>query len=180
MRQNNGTDFLTAARKQMRYYRSLAETSVSRLDDEQLKWRPDDTANSVAIIMRHLAGNMLSRWTDFLSTDGEKPWRQRDEEFEPWDGTREELLTFWNRGWECFLHALDNLSEEDLQKSVIIRREKHSVSEAIVRQLAHYPYHVGQIVFISRMLNGSSWASLSIPRGGSAEFNSKKSKETGK
>ena len=123
------------------------------------------------MIVKHLWGNMLSRWTDFLTSDGEKQWRQRDAEFENNIATREELLSKWNEGWDCLFKTLDSLTTEDLDKEIYIRNEGHSVVEAINRQLAHYPYHIGQIVFIGKMVCDNNWTSLSIPRGNSRVFN---------
>jgi len=144
------------------------------MPDEALFWQYNADSNSVASIVKHLSGNMLSRWTDFLTTDGEKEWRNRDTEFENDIQSRNELLDVWEKGWSCLLNALDQLTEEDLQREIFIRGEKHSVVEAINRQLAHYPSHVGQIIFIGKMVLGENWQSLSIARGSSAQYNAAK------
>lgn len=164
-------DYITSARKQFEYYKMLGEKTFAQLSEEQLFWQYNEESNSIAMIVKHLWGNMLSRWTDFLTSDGEKEWRQRDAEFENDIASREELLIKWNEGWACLFKALDSLTTEDLNKEIYIRNEGHSVVEAINRQLAHYPYHVGQIVFIGKMVCDINWNSLSIPRGNSKAFN---------
>jgi hypothetical protein len=165
------TDYLTSTRKQFEYYKMLGEKTFAQLTDEQLFWQYNEESNSIAMIVKHLWGNMLSRWTDFLTSDGEKEWRQRDAEFENDIVGREELINKWNEGWRCLFSALDSLTPDDLSKEIYIRNEGHSVVEAINRQLAHYPYHVGQIVFIGKMACDTSWTSLTIPRGNSKAFN---------
>lgn len=168
------SNFLHSARRQFSYYKLLGEQTMAQLSDEDLLWRPDVESNSIAVIVKHLWGNMRSRWTDFLHSDGEKSWRQRDEEFEEATYSREEIMRWWNEGWQCVFDALDELSEDDVHREVLIRKEAHTVTEAIHRQLSHYPYHVGQMVFIGKMRKAEQWQSLSIPRHGSAEFNAKK------
>ncbi|RYU97489.1 DUF1572 domain-containing protein [Emticicia agri] len=158
------TDYLNSTRKQFEYYKLLGEKTFAQVSDEQLFWQYNEESNSIAMIVKHLCGNMLSRWTDFLTSDGEKAWRQRDTEFENDITTREELLAKWNAGWNCLFKALDTLTTDDLGKVIYIRNEGHSVIEAINRQLAHYPYHIGQIVFIGKMVLDNNWTSLSIPR----------------
>jgi hypothetical protein len=155
------------------YYKKLAERAMAQLTDEQLFANLDDEANSIAIIVKHMAGNMLSRWTDFLTTDGEKPNRNRDIEFEAPPATRTELLALWNSGWSCVFAALEPLSDADLSRIVTIRGEPHSVLQAINRQLAHYPHHIGQIVLLAKHFAADRWQTLSVPRHGSAEFNRK-------
>jgi len=167
-------NFLNSAKKQFHYYKLLGEKTMARLQDNDLFWQYNDDSNSIAMIIQHLWGNMLSRWTDFLTTDGEKEWRKRDLEFEAVITTRQELTNKWNAGWDCLLDALKPLTGEDLQKIIYIRNQGHTVMEAINRQLAHYPYHVGQIVFIAKMIADSDWQSLSIPKGGSQSFNADK------
>lgn len=157
-------NYLASAKKQFEYYKSLGEKSFAQLNDEQLFWQYNPESNSVATIVKHLWGNMLSRWTDFLTTDGEKEWRQRDAEFENDIASRSEMMNKWNEGWNCLFAALDVLSENDLTKEIFIRKEKHTVAEAINRQLAHYPYHIGQIVYIGKIMCNEKWNSLSIPR----------------
>lgn len=167
-------DYLDSVKKQFEYYKMLGEKTFSQLTDEQLFWQFNPGSNSIAIIVNHLWGNMLSRWTDFLTSDGEKEWRNRDAEFENNISSREELLDKWNSGWTCLLDALAELTQEDLQKEIYIRNMGHSVTEAINRQLAHYPYHIGQIVFIGKMACGENWNSLSIPKGKSNTYNTDK------
>ncbi len=167
-------DYLNSVRKQFEYYKQLGDKTFSQLQDEHLFWTYNDESNSIATIVKHLSGNMLSRWTDFLTSDGEKEWRNRDSEFEDVITTRKELIDQWNEGWKCFFDALNALKNEDLDKIIYIRNQGHSVIEAINRQLAHYPYHVGQIVFIGKMLSENGWNSLSIPKGKSRDFNTEK------
>lgn len=165
------SNYLDSARKQFLYYKSLGEKTFAQVPDEALFWQYNGESNSIALIVQHLWGNMLSRWTDFLTSDGEKEWRQRDAEFEPVLRSRQAVMEKWDEGWACFLAALNGLTEEDLNRTVYIRSEPHSVVEAINRQLAHYPYHVGQIVFLGKMACDAAWSSLSIPKGGSRAFN---------
>ncbi len=156
------------------YYKILGEKTFEQLSDEQLFIQLNEESNSIAIIVKHLSGNMLSRWTDFLTTDGEKEWRNRDEEFDNLIRNRAELLKKWNTGWACLFTAINSLTENDLTKQVFIRNEVHTVTDAISRQLAHYPYHIGQIVFIGKLLCNKNWTSLSIPKGNSKEYNAEK------
>lgn len=156
------------------YYQSLGEKTFAQLDDDELHLEPADDANSIAIIVNHLSGNMLSRWTNFLNEDGEKEWRNRDSEFETIIKTRDQLDEKWRSGWDCLLSTLENLKEEDLTKTVFIRNEGHLVIEAIYRQLAHYAYHIGQIVYLAKIIKGEAWQSLSIPKGKSEEYNQQK------
>ncbi len=166
--------YTTSARKQFQYYKSLADKSFLQVTDEQLHWQPNEASNSIAVIVKHMAGNMQSRWTDFLTADGEKSWRNRETEFEDTFSSREELLEYWEKGWQCLFDAIDPLSKTDLERLVYIRNEGHTVVEAINRQLAHYAYHVGQIVYLARLLANEEWQSLSIPKGGSEAFNADK------
>lgn len=168
------TDYLTSARKQFEYYKMLGEKTFAQLSDEQLFWQYNNESNSIATIVKHLWGNMLSRWTDFLTSDGEKEWRNREAEFDNDLQNREELVSKWNEGWMCLFDVINALTEQDLQKEIFIRNQGHTVMEAINRQLAHYPYHIGQIVFIGKMVCNEKWSSLSIPRGNSKEFNAVK------
>jgi len=163
-------DFLKSAKKQLLYYKSVGEKTMVQLQDEDLFWIYNDESNSISMIVQHLWGNMLSRWTDFLTSDGEKPWRNRDQEFEAVIKTRAELMDKWNAGWQCLFNALDTIKPEDWDKPVFIRGEQHSIVDAINRQLAHYPYHIGQIVFIGKMA-ASGWQALTIPKGKSQAFN---------
>jgi hypothetical protein len=162
--------YLNSAKKQFQYYKSVGEKTMAQLKDEDLFWVYNEESNSIAIIVQHLWGNMLSRWTDFLTSDGEKEWRKRDEEFEAITKTRKELMDKWNAGWQCLFDALDSLTPADWDKTIYIRNEPHSVVDAINRQLAHYPYHIGQIVFIGKMA-ASGWKALTIPKGNSQVFN---------
>jgi len=163
--------FLPFAIQQFKYYQSLGDKTFAQLTDEQLFYQSNADSNSIYTIVKHLNGNMLSRWTNFLDSDGEKTWRNRDEEFNPDSLDRAGLLKLWHEGWNCLFGTLNTLTPNDLEKIVTIRGEKHTVESAIVRQLAHYPYHVGQIVFIGKMLSQNPWQSLSIPRNKSADFN---------
>ena len=156
-----------------RYYKKLGEGAMAQLTDEQLFAALDPEMNSVAITVKHIAGNMRSRWTDFLTSDGEKPDRNRDCEFVDPAVSRETLMKCWEEGWECLFSALTPLTDADLERRVTIRGEPHSVMQAINRQVAHYSYHVGQIVFLAKQLKSSGWNSLSVPRNKSAEFNRK-------
>lgn len=167
------TNYLDSVIKQFGYYKLLGEKTFGQIPDEKLFWQYNDESNSVATIVKHLWGNMLSRWTDFLTTDGEKEWRDRDAEFDNDILSREDLLSKWNEGWKVLLDTLRSLREEDLDKTIYIRNQGHTVMEAINRQLAHYPYHIGQIVFIGKMC-AEKWDSLSIPRGSSKSFNAEK------
>ncbi len=145
--------------------KDLCERSFAQIKDEDFFWSPDEESNSIAIIIKHLSGNMISRWTDFLTTDGEKQSRKRDEEFERVFYTdKDDILSRWEKGWKCLFDALADLKVEDLVKTVTIRNEPHTVVGAINRQLTHYAYHTGQIVYIAKHLNGANWKSLSIQR----------------
>ena len=166
-------DYIESVRKQFTQYKSLAERAMNQVADNKLSWQINPETNSITTIVKHMTGNMLSRFTDFFTSDGEKPWRDRDGEFENEEMTREQLTDFWNRGWNCLFQVLNSLTPEDIPRIVLIRNEKHSVMEAINRQLAHYAYHVGQIVFIGKMILDNQWKSLTIPRKGSKEFNTK-------
>ena len=158
-------DYLDDSRKAMRAYKKLAEKALEQLKDEEYFIQLDEESNSVAVVMKHMAGNMFSRWTDFLTTDGEKPNRNRDYEFViGTDTTKEDLTDYWERGWQCVFDALDPLQIEDLDKRVFIRGEEHTVVQAINRQLMHYAYHIGQIVFLAKHFRATDWSSLSIPR----------------
>jgi hypothetical protein len=167
------TSYLEDSLALFRYYKKLAESAIDQVSDEQLFTTLDEEMNSIAVIMKHMAGNMRSRWTDFLTTDGEKPDRNRDNEFVEPPATREALMQLWNEGWSAMFTALEPLTDADLNRTVTIRGEAHSVMQAMNRQIAHYPYHCGQIVFLAKHLQHSNWRSLSVPRGQSAQFNSK-------
>jgi hypothetical protein len=165
------TSYLADSLSLFRYYKGLAERAIEQITDEQLFAALDKEANSIAIVMKHLAGNMRSRWGDFLTSDGEKPDRNRDSEFMDPPVTRQALLQLWQDGWNYVFQALEPLSDADLDQRVMIRGEAHSVMQAINRQLAHYAYHVGQIVLLAKHFARDRWQSLSIPRNRSAEFN---------
>jgi hypothetical protein len=167
-------DFLTCTKKQFEYYKLLGEKTFEQIPDDKLFWKYTEASNSIATIVKHIHGNMMSRWTDFLTSDGEKEWRKRDEEFENNFATRQDLMDCWNEGWACLFDALSQLSETDLDRVIYIRNMGHSVTEAIQRQLAHYPYHIGQIVFIGKMCVENEWKSLSIPKNGSSAYNTDK------
>jgi hypothetical protein len=156
-----------------RYYKRLAERAMAQVTDAQLFETLDQEVNSIAIVVKHMAGNMRSRWTDFLTTDGEKPYRNRDSEFADPPATREALLQLWENGWACLFEAIEPLMDADLGRTITIRGEPHSVMQAINRQLAHYPHHVGQIVLLAKHFACDHWQSLSVPRNKSAEFNRK-------
>lgn len=167
-------DYLQSVIKQFEYYKSLGEKTFEQLNDEKLLWQYNEDSNSIALIVKHLWGNMLSRWTDFLTTDGEKKWRNRDAEFENDITSRDELIIKWKEGWKSLFNALNSLTSDDLNKTIYIRNQGHTVIEAINRQLAHYSYHVGQIVFIGKMASNEKWKSLSIPKGKSGMYNAEK------
>src|SRR5688500_18110331 len=158
----------------------LADRAVEQVPDDKLHVALDENTNSIAVIMKHVAGNLTSRWTDFLTTDGEKPWRNRDDEFVDTFGSRAELLEAWERGWACLLTTLKSLTPDDLGRTVTIRGESHSVPLAIERSLGHTCYHVGQIVQVARIHAGEKWDTLTIPRGGSEQFNRANWGQTGK
>ena len=165
-------DYLSDALANFRAYKELAEKALDQLNNEELFNAIDEESNSIAVIMKHMAGNMLSRWTDFLTTDGEKPDRNRDLEFviEP-QTTKEGLVTYWEKGWDTVFTALERLRPDDFEKKVMIRGEEHTIVQAINRQLTHYAYHIGQIVFLAKHFRSQEWRSLSIPKNRSAEFN---------
>jgi hypothetical protein len=167
------TSFAKDSRELLRYYKNLADRALAQCPDQALFTTLDPESNSVAIIVKHMAGNMRSRWTDFLTSDGEKPDRNRDTEFENPPQTRADLLAIWEQGWKCLFDALDPLTDSDMSRTVLIRTEPHAVMQAINRQIAHYSYHVGQIVFLAKHAAAHSsgkWSSLTVPRGHSKQF----------
>jgi hypothetical protein len=166
--------YLKSADRQFHYYKKLGEDAMLQIEDAALLWQPNSESNCIATIVKHLWGNMLSRWTDFLTTDGEKPWRERDAEFENDLGSREAIMKKWDEGWLCLFHALNSITDDDLDRIVYIRNEGHTILEAINRQIAHYSYHVGQIVYIAKMVKNDEWKTLSIPRNKSKDYNSNK------
>lgn len=172
MNQSVAQHYLSDAISSFRAYKKLAEKALAQIKDEEYFVTLDEDSNSIGIIMKHLAGNMLSRWTDFLTTDGEKPNRQRDLEFViEQRTTKDDLLSYWEKGWACLFSALEPLTPEQLNRKVLIRGQEHTVVQAINRQLTHYAYHIGQIVFLAKHFRSNEWKSLSIPRNRSAEFN---------
>src|SRR3981081_2374317 len=165
------TSYLKDAIDLFRYYKRLGDNAIAQCPDDRLCADIDPESNSVAIIVKHMAGNMRSRWSNFLTTDGEKPDRQRDTEFEDAPATRAEIVAMWDAGWNYLIEALTSLTDADLSRAITIRTEPHSVTQAINRQVAHYSYHVGQIVYLARHLAGSNWRTLTIPTNQSGEFN---------
>ncbi|WP_256006701.1 DUF1572 family protein [Pedobacter deserti] len=166
--------YLTSVIKQFEYYKLLGEKAMVQVPDEALFWQYNTESNSIAVIVQHLSGNMRSRFTDFLTSDGEKPWRNRDEEFEVTASTRQEVITLWYSGWKCLFDTLTHITQSELETIIYIRNDGHTVLEAINRQLAHYPYHIGQIIFIAKMVRDAEWESLSIPRNQSGAYNGRK------
>ena len=163
--------FLEAAIRKFKFQKDLGEKTFAQLDEKDLFFKPSKESNSVAVIVQHMSGNMLSRWTNFLTEDGEKSWRDRDKEFEDVLTTKEDVLNAWNKGWQCLFNTLESLQPGDMSKAITIRSESMPVVDAIVRQLDHYGYHVGQIVYIGRLIKDADWQSLSIPKGKSTDFN---------
>ncbi len=167
-----GQTYLQSVNQRMQTYKELADKTFAQLDEKDFHFSPNEQSNSIAIIIQHMSGNMLSRWTNFLTEDGEKTWRERDREFndDPRFLTREQLIGYWEQGWACLFGSLRSLDEEDLLKTVTIRSEPLTVVDAINRQLAHYPHHVGQILYVGKIIKGNTWKNLSIPKGQSEQF----------
>jgi hypothetical protein len=163
--------FLDSINKRFKEYKLLGEKTFEQLNDEEMHMQPNNESNSIAIVIQHMNGNMLSRWTNFLTEDGEKEWRKRDEEFEQHQFSKQQLMDLWNAGWKVCLDSLESLTENDLSKTITIRSQPLNVVDAINRQLAHYGYHVGQIVYLGRWIRAGEWKSLSIPKNKSREFN---------
>ena len=170
-------NYLSSVRAQFEHYKKIAEKTIDQVSEDDLFWKYNEECNSIAVIVKHLSGNMISRWTDFLESDGEKSWRNRDQEFENDITSKEEMMEVWKKGWDCLFETLDSLTHKDLLRKVHIRREPHTVVQAINRQFAHYNYHIGQIVLIGKMAAGDNWHSLTIPKGKSEQFNQKKLSE---
>jgi hypothetical protein len=162
--------FLKDAIKRFKSYKELGDKTFEQITEEAVFYQPNAASNSIAVIVQHMYGNMLSRWTNFLTEDGEKEWRKRDAEFEVISCSKSDILSFWNEGWACLFKTLESLTPEDLTKTVTIRTEPLLVYDAILRQLAHYPYHVGQIVYLGRLSRNEEWVSLSIPKGNSSQY----------
>ena len=163
--------YLSSIIKQFEYYKSLGDKTFEQLSKEQIHWQYNNESNSVAIIVKHIVGNMLSRWTNFLTEDGEKIWRERDKEFTDTYNNKEDMFMDWNKGWECLFEAIKPLEENQLEQIIYIRNQGHTVTEAVNRQLAHYAYHIGQIVFLGKLITSNKWESLSIPKGKSSDYN---------
>lgn len=161
-------------RKRFDDYRTLADKTILILSQDELNLKASEESNSIAMLMRHITGNLLSRFTNFFTEDGEKPWRNRDSEFEGGVYNRHQLISEWDKAWNVLFDVLDSIDDENIKKQVVIRNEKHTVSDALYRQLAHYAYHVGQIVFIGKMIKDKDWQSLSIPKNKSEEYNREK------
>lgn len=168
------SNYLVSVKNQFLYYKTIGEKAINQLDENQLFICLNQDTNSIATIVKHLSGNMLSRWTDFLTTDGEKEWRNRDKEFEEFTTTKQDLFLLWDKGWNCFFNALNSILPDQLSTIIYIRNEGHTVLEAINRQLAHYPYHIGQIIFYAKLLKITDWESLSIPKNQSNNYNDNK------
>jgi hypothetical protein len=169
--QDHGLEFLSSVKAVFSNNKGWADRAIAQVSDEKLHLSLAPNTNSIAVIMKHVAGNLLSRWTDFLESDGEKPWRNRDNEFVDNFSSRKDVLDYWEKGWGCLFDTLNSLTSEDFSKSVAIRGEAHSVSLAIHRSLAHCGYHVGQIIMVARIHAGDEWEVISVPPGKSAEFN---------
>ncbi len=166
-------NYLSSVKFEFNRYKTMGDKTFAQLTDEDILWTYSETDNSIAIIVKHLVGNMLSRWTHFLTEDGEKPWREREMEFEAPYTSKNDMIAAWEKGWNCLFDALDSIDSSNFDTKIKIRNKEHTVIEAINRQLAHYSSHVGQLVFIGKMLKGPQWKSLSIPKGGSEAFNKK-------
>jgi len=177
-----GEAYLDSVIKRLTTYKMLGEGTFMQLEEKDFHYAPNEASNSIAIIIRHLSGNMISRWTNFLTEDGEKPDRNRETEFslQGEHPTRDQLIEQWNKGWDCLLSTLRSLTADDLLRTIYIRHEPLLAIDAINRQLAHYPHHVGQIVYIGKIIRGNDWQSLSIPRGGSDQFNSRMKEQHGR
>lgn len=167
-----GQEYLDTVIKRVKYYKDLGDKTFAQLDsDEDFHYRPNEESNSIAMIIQHLSGNMVSRWTNFLTEDGEKDWRNRDDEFDIHSYSKQQLIEIWNKGWACYLNSLESLQADDLLKTIFIRNETMTAIDAINRQLAHYPYHIGQILFLGKIIKNEGWKNLSIPKGASQQYN---------
>ena len=165
--------YIDSIKKRFLYYKNLGDKTFEQLTDEHLFWQYNEESNSIATIVKHVSGNMISRWTNFLTEDGEKPWRNRDSEFSNSLKNKTDVIELWENGWRVFLDALSEINEQNLESTIYIRGEAHSVLDAVNRQLAHYPYHIGQMVYIAKMLKNNDWKTLSIARNTSEDFNQK-------
>ncbi|WP_222983774.1 DUF1572 family protein [Flagellimonas meishanensis] len=166
-------NYLSNIKFEFQRYKTLGDKTFEQLAENDIHWQYQEMDNSIAIIVKHMVGNMLSRWTNFLTEDGEKPWRNREMEFEGTYATKVDMLTEWEKGWKCLFNALESIDSSNFDTKIRIRDEEHTIVEAINRQLAHYASHVGQIIFLGKMIVGKEWISLSIPKGGSEAFNKK-------
>ncbi len=162
--------------KRFQYYKELAEKTFDQVSEEQLFWKYNEESNSIATLVKHLSGNMQSRWTNFLTEDGEKSWRKRDSEFENDIQSKAEMMEIWTKGWQVLFEALNQITEENWSDTIFIRGEKHTVLDAVLRQLAHYPYHIGQIIYIGKMVKDADWKTLSIAKNQSIPFTIEKLK----
>jgi hypothetical protein len=169
--ETSNSNYLKSIKNIFRYYKSLGDKVLLQVDEEGMHWQYNEESNSLATLIKHISGNSLSRWTDFLTADGEKETRDRDDEFEDTISGKEDLVNLWNKGWECLFTAIDGLNDDDLMRTIYIRNEGHTVIEAVNRQLAHIPYHVGQMLFIAKMVTGSNWQTPTIAKGQSKSFN---------
>ena len=167
---NFGKEYLKVVLERFISVKELGNKTIKQLSEDDIHWVLNDESNSVAVIVKHLSGNMVSRWSDFLTSDGEKPYRNRDQEFEDTILSKQEMIQIWEKGWNILFETLTNLDEQDLLKNIYIRSEKHTVIDAIERQMAHYSYHVGQIVYIGKQVKSKNWKSLSIPKGQSKKY----------
>jgi hypothetical protein len=171
MNSNLGEIYIQSVIKRLQSYKDLGDKTFAQLEEKDFQYQPNPESNSIGVIIKHMSGNMLSRFTNFLTEDGEKQWRNRDAEFEDGGHTKEQLIDGWEKGWAVVFEAIRSLTEADLTKTVYIRTEALTVVDALNRQLAHYPHHVGQIIYIGKLLRGNLWESLSIPKGQSDLFN---------
>ena len=162
--------------KRFQYYKELAEKTFDQVSEEQLFWKYNEESNSIATLVKHLSGNMQSRWTNFLTEDGDKSWRKRDSEFENDIQSKAEMMEIWTKGWQVLFEALNQIKEENWNDTIFIRGEKHTVLDAVLRQLAHYPYHIGQIIYIGKMVKDADWKTLSIAKNKSVPFTIEKLK----
>ncbi|MCH7323006.1 DUF1572 domain-containing protein [Solibacillus sp. MA9] len=167
---NFGNEYLKVVLERFKSVKELGDKTINQLSENNIHWSLNEESNSIAVIIKHLSGNMISRWSDFLTSDGEKSYRNRDQEFENTILSKQELIAIWENGWNILFDTLSELGEQDLLKNIYIRSESHTVIDAIERQMAHYAYHVGQIVYIGKQLKDKDWKSLSIPKGQSEEY----------
>ncbi|GIN93631.1 hypothetical protein J22TS1_46820 [Siminovitchia terrae] len=174
---NFGNEYLKVVLDRFKSVKDLGDKTINQLSEDDIHWHLNEASNSVAVIANHLGGNMVSRWSDFLVSDGEKSYRNRDQEFEDDISSKQEMIAVWEKGWNTLFATLNSLEDQDLLKSVYIRGESHTVLEAIERQMAHYAYHIGQIVYIGKQIKGENWESLSIPKGKSKEYLQQKLKK---